>query len=86
MSGDNHIQLYIVGKINPENYKEWEFAGIYSDYEQAMVACKDKNYFVGSVILDERLSPGLNLWPGAKYPKHKLDTPDPRLDQVVRKT
>jgi len=60
--------LYIVGKVNPENYLEWEFMGIFSTEESAVKNCITWEHFVGPVDLDVALPQEQILWEGAYYP------------------
>jgi len=61
-------RLWIVGKINSENHKEWEFVGVFDKKEKALKACKDDKYFVGPVMLNESCDNGTISWPEAYYP------------------
>ena len=66
--GENMIQkLWIVGKWWYENAK-WEFFGVFSTREKALLACRDKDYFIGSAILDESLPEEPVEWPDFCYP------------------
>jgi len=49
------MELYIVGKINPENHLEWEFQGIFDSEKLANEACKNEQFFVSPVILNKSL-------------------------------
>jgi len=61
--------LWIVGKVNKSNRKEWEFHGVFDRKDMAEEACKDDRYFIGPVKLNEVLPDDPVLWPGAYYPK-----------------
>lgn len=67
-------KLYVVGKINSENiqfkdnYKKWEFQGIYDNEDKAVEECKDENYFVGPVKLNEKYPEKSVEWPGLYFP------------------
>ena len=60
--------LYIVGKVNPENYLEWSFMGIFSTEELAVESCITCEHFVGPVELDVALPQDKIIWDGAYYP------------------
>lgn len=62
------IRLWLVGKVNSENYKEWEFQGVFITKARAVAACKDEFYFVGVLTLNEALPYESEDWPGAYYP------------------
>ena len=60
--------LYIVGKINRDNYLEWEFMGIFEEESDAVQACHDDRHFVGPVELNEELPEEQKVWVGSYYP------------------
>lgn len=62
------MKLYIVGKVNYENYKEWEFCGIFNSKEEAEKHCLNCFYFVGPCELNKFVE-GTYDWPDAYYPK-----------------
>jgi len=63
------IRLWLVGKINLENYKEWEFQGVFTDEIKASAICIDESYFIGPLILSEIYPDESVDWPGAYYLK-----------------
>lgn len=63
------MNLWIVGKINTENYKEWEFQGIFDCGDVAVSVCEDETWFVGPVTLNEKIPSKSAVWPNAYYPK-----------------
>lgn len=46
----------------------WDFAGIFSSKELALSACRDRNYFVAPVVLDETLPDETVVMPNVEYP------------------
>lgn len=63
------IQLWVCGKVNPQNFQEWEFQGVFDSEEKARNACTGKNHFIGPATLNESLPPEPIQWPGAYYPQ-----------------
>lgn len=64
-------ELYIVGKIKPDNYNEWEFMGVFDHEPMAVQQCMDENYFVGPCRLNEALPQETIAWPDAYYPRRQ---------------
>ncbi|MBA7500895.1 hypothetical protein ES704_03657 [subsurface metagenome] len=65
-------ELWIVGKSLSDNEKsEWEFAGVFDSKDLAIAACIDKNYFIGSVKLNETIPHETVEWKDAYYPLGK---------------
>lgn len=64
------MKLWIVGKtLNPDESEDrWEFFGVFDSEEKAVKACKDANYFVGPVELNEELPSEAIPWPNSYYP------------------
>lgn len=62
------MELFVVGKINRENYLEWEFIGIFDKKELAEKECLDDTYFVGPCVLNNAVHERVN-WPKAYFPK-----------------
>jgi len=62
-------KLWVVGKVNSENYKEWEFQGVFSSKDRAVAVCKGPYWFVGPAMLDKQLPEESQSWPGAYYPR-----------------
>jgi len=71
MTIDDVIKLFIVGKINPENHKEWIFQGVFDSKDKASQVCRDENYFIGPAVLNESLPHDDTDWPGAFYPERE---------------
>ena len=63
------MQLFVVGKVNRENYLEWEFIGIFDEREKAEKECFDDRYFVGPCKLNESSDIEKQDWPGGYYPQ-----------------
>jgi|SaaInl8_200m_RNA_FD_contig_21_1026747_length_281_multi_3_in_0_out_0_1 hypothetical protein len=64
------FQLWIVGKVsNSENYKEWEFQGIFEDKQKAINTCETELYFIAPAQLNKTIPQKPQPWPGAYYPK-----------------
>lgn len=62
------MKLWIVGRINAKNHREWTFEGAFSSKEKAERACWDWRCFVGPARLDARLPRRRFLWPRSYYP------------------
>ena len=54
-------ELWIVGQ-HEDPTKQWQFQGVYSSQENAVAACRDANYFVARVRLDERMPHERTEW------------------------
>ena len=66
-------ELFVVGKINPDNHLEWEFFGVFDSKEKAESVCKDENYFIGSTTLNNRYIEDDPIpWPDAVYPNSEV--------------
>ncbi len=61
---------WLVGKTTNAEGTEWEFQGIFDNVDVAVSQCKNENYFVGPVILNEVVPDVTRTWPGAWYPKN----------------
>jgi|WetSurSiteA1Bulk_404760.scaffolds.fasta_scaffold00522_14 hypothetical protein len=64
-----NMELFVVGKINRENYLEWEFMGVFDEREKAEEHCLDDRYFVGPCKLNEFTGEKKQDWPQSYYPK-----------------
>ena len=62
-------KLWVVGKVNRENYKEWEFQGVFDDEQKAASICRDMTWFVAPAQLNECVTTERVSWPGAYYSK-----------------
>lgn len=62
------MDVWIVGQINPENYKEWDFQGVFSSEALAVEACINSNFFVGKATMDVALATESTPWPNAYCP------------------
>lgn len=65
------MKLWIIGKVNKLNHKQWEFQGVFDDEPVAAALCVDETWFVGPVYLNERAPLETTVWPGAYYPRAK---------------
>ena len=61
--------LYVVGYVNPENVREWEFCGVFDNEECAKFLCETEYYFVGPIELNQQIPNKSVEWPGSYYPK-----------------
>jgi hypothetical protein len=68
MVGSSEVRVWIVGKVDGDNFREWEFQGIFASEEGAVAACESELYFVAPAVVDERLPDQSVEWPGAYYP------------------
>ena len=62
--------LWICGKyLEGEGGKVfWAFQGVFSTKDKAIVACRDRNYFVAPSKLNKELPDDIVTWPGVEYP------------------
>lgn len=68
MNQDTPVMVYVVGRVNLENHKEWEFQGVYDSRDKAVEACEGPDFFVGPVQLNKRIPIESQPWPGAFWP------------------
>jgi hypothetical protein len=64
------MKLYLVGQFEAK-VKEgivWEFQGIFDSREKALAACRDSNYCIQSVELNESLPHGQLEFQDSEYP------------------
>jgi len=62
------MKLWLAGKINPDNPKEWQFIGVFGGQLRAIRACKDETFFVAPVEMNQELPLSVRDWPGLFYP------------------
>lgn len=61
------IKLWVVGKsLGVEN--AWEFAGVFEGEERAVAECRDRNYFIAPVIVNQTLPHERTEWVGLRWP------------------
>jgi len=65
------MTLWMVGKIIDD--PKWEIMGVFSTEEKACSICKDENYFIGPLNLDEVLPDETIEWRGAYYPNYPCE-------------
>jgi|LSQX01.3.fsa_nt_gb hypothetical protein len=63
------MELFLVGQYKKGKFPNviWEFQGIFSSKENATSACRNENYFISSVTLDENLPDETILPSNIKY-------------------
>ena len=61
------VEVFIVGKVDTEDEKRWEFCGVFSTVKNAQAACKTDDYFIGPSVIDELIPDKPTVWPGAIY-------------------
>lgn len=67
------MKLYIVGRTTyASNFHSWEIMGIFDKEEDAVKLCKNNNYFVGPINLNEVLPEETIEWPDAYFPTAKV--------------
>jgi len=67
MNGD---KLWLVGQmIEPR----WEFYGVFETEEEAIEECLNEDFFIGPIFVGKSLPYGTLPWPGAYYPKAKIE-------------
>ncbi len=64
--------LWIVGKIDRNDYRKWEFQGIYDHQQKAVSKCSDWRYFVGPVVVNRDVPIATTSWPGSYYPNREV--------------
>lgn len=65
------MQLWLCGQCKSGEKLEsiiWEFQGIYSTRTKAVAACRNSNYFICPVTLDEELLDETMQMPDTEYP------------------
>lgn len=62
------MTLWVVGQINSDNYKEWEFQGVFDSEEKAVEACETETYFIAPAVLNETVPHEGVDWVGGYYP------------------
>ena len=65
------IKLFLVGQNIDYESGLWDFSGIFDNKDVAIDACRDENYWVAEVILNEQLSHEKVDFKFAFYPKRK---------------
>ena len=63
MDNQNNVLLWFVGQYK-EKKDTFEIQGIFSTEERALKACKDRNYFIHPLMLDEELPHETTKWKG----------------------
>lgn len=63
------MRVWIVGKVNKKNHKQWEFQGVYDDEQKAIDVCEDEFWFIGPAQMNTHIPTETVDWPGAFYPK-----------------
>jgi len=67
MNGD---KLWLVGQMMEPR---WEFYGVFETEEEATVQCLNEDFFIAPVIVGEEMPNATVSWPGAYYPKAKIE-------------
>jgi len=64
------MNLWICGQYRGGEISNviWDFQGIFSEKEMAIRACRDRNYFIAPVTLNENVPDKDEVWPGVEYP------------------
>ena len=65
------MDVWIVGQVRPEKFKEWEFQGVFSSEALAIEACINSNFFIGKATVDVAVPIESMPWPGAYFPKQE---------------
>ena len=62
--------MYLVGRFikDTEYGAVWDFQGIFSSKDHAILACRDSYYFYAKVQLNEELKHETKEWIGVVYP------------------
>jgi len=59
------MDLWVLGKFQED--KQWELQGVFDDEQKAIDACLP-SYFIGKVVMNERLPDETIVWK-VSYPK-----------------
>lgn len=59
-------RFWICGQIKETT---WDFQGVFDSEEKAILACKNENFFVAPIKINEELFEGSEKWPGLYFPK-----------------
>ena len=73
-------RVWIMGQIkSDEEYKRWEFMGIFTTEAKAIAACTTERHFIGPAGVNVRQSDDTLKWEGAYYPLRAAEETDGRL-------
>lgn len=63
-------KVFVVGRFIAETEpgNVWDLQGIFATEEEAVAACRDAAYWVGSVPFGKALPHETETWPAAYYP------------------
>jgi hypothetical protein len=72
------MQLWLVGRFiaKTEAGTAWDFAGIFSDQVLAIAACRDENYAVAPIVLNEQPPHESQEFEVCWYPHSQPSPPD----------
>lgn len=59
------MTLWLVGHVTDE---EWTVVGVFDDHDEAVAHCRDANYFLGPLTLNEATHQEA-VWEGAYFPR-----------------
>ena len=65
------MKLWIVGKVDPDNYLIWEFQGVFDSKDRAINACRTEWYFIAPAKLNQIQPDESTEWEGAYYPSNE---------------
>ncbi len=64
----NFAKIWFVGHITDRESGAWRCCGVFSDINDGIKICEDKNYFVGPAYLNQELYDEKFPWVGSFFP------------------
>ncbi len=64
------MKLWLVGQYRSGDTLNtvWDFNGVFSLKEKALLACRNENYFIAEIELDKELPDEIGGFPKTEYP------------------
>lgn len=66
------MTLYVVGRLSVAledgETPTWDLQGVFDNLAAAIDACRDSDYFIGPVLLNQSIAHESEEWPGLMFP------------------
>jgi len=64
------LKFWIVGhyRMQTQSGSVWDFQGLFFTKRRAIKACKNKNYFIAPISLNQEIPTEPLPWPGLEFP------------------